>query len=424
MASDNGLTRLAPVELAQRVDAVDTLRGFALLGILAANIFFFAMPAAQMYSPAATGGFTGVNYGVWLGFHLFVDLKMMTIFSMLFGAGLALMSERSDQRAASGSSGFAAIYYRRIGWLFVFGMVHAYALWYGDILVAYAVCGLALYPLRRVGPAVLLAVGIGLVLVSLPLQWLVGALFGVWRNSLGEDPMSNPDWVTAMADFKPSAEQLAADIALHRGPYWPLFFDRAKDNLFMQLLMIPLFGIWRCGGLMLVGMALVKLRVFSASLSTSTYASMVVVGYAVGLPIVGAGVVYNLGHDFDPVKMLMYGVQFNYVGSLFVAAGHVGLVMLVCKFGAIAWLRQRLAAVGRMALTNYLSHTLICTFIFYGWGLGYYMTMDRVQLYGVVLAIWIAQLVISPLWLARFRFGPAEWLWRSLTYWKLQPMRR
>lgn len=108
---------------------------------------------------------------------------------------------------------------------------------------------------------------------------------------------------------------------------------------------------------------------------------------------------------------------------MIVALGHVGLLMLIVQSGALRWLTRRLAAVGRMALSNYLTHSIVCTTLFYGYGFGLYGTINRTGLAAIVLTIWIVQLLISPIWLAHFRFGPAEWVWRSLTYWRLQPMR-
>jgi uncharacterized protein len=114
---------------------------------------------------------------------------------------------------------------------------------------------------------------------------------------------------------------------------------------------------------------------------------------------------------------------YNAFGSIIVALGHVGAVMLIVQSGAMEWLMRRLAAVGRMALTNYLTHSLVCTTLFYGYGFGLYGTINRTGLAAIVLAIWTFQLIVSPIWLRYFRFGPAEWLWRSLTYWRIQPMR-
>ncbi len=116
------------------------------------------------------------------------------------------------------------------------------------------------------------------------------------------------------------------------------------------------------------------------------------------------------------------GIFYNAFGSLVVALGHVGMLMLVVQSGLIAWLTTRLAAVGRMALSNYLTHSLVCTTLFYGYGFGLFGHINRTGLAGIVLFIWIFQLVVSPIWLKHFRFGPAEWLWRSLTYWRIQPI--
>jgi uncharacterized protein len=121
---------------------------------------------------------------------------------------------------------------------------------------------------------------------------------------------------------------------------------------------------------------------------------------------------------------MFLGTQFNYWGSIFVSCGYIGIMMLICRSALLGWLISTLAAVGRMALTNYLMQTVICTTIFYGFGFGLYGSVERVWQLMIVFAVWAAQLVWSPLWLARFRFGPAEWLWRSLTYGRRQPMRR
>jgi uncharacterized protein len=180
----------------------------------------------------------------------------------------------------------------------------------------------------------------------------------------------------------------------------------------------------RSGGLMLVGMGLMQLGVFAAVRSYRFYATLAGVGYAVGLPVVAFGILDLTAHDFDPVHEYIVGGHFNYVGSLFVALGHVGAVMLVCKAGLLPWLTARLAAVGRMALTTYLTQTVLCTTLFEGWGFGLFGELVRFQLLAVVAGVWLSQLAVSPLWLRHFRFGPMEWLWRSLTYGRLYPFRR
>jgi uncharacterized protein len=170
-------------------------------------------------------------------------------------------------------------------------------------------------------------------------------------------------------------------------------------------------------------MGLMKMGVFAASRSWRFYGWMVSLGYSLGLPLAVYDTYFLIQHDFGFKAFLPSQYFFHHIGGLLVALGHIGVVMLICKAGAIQWLTHRLAAVGRMALSNYLMQSVICTTLFYGWGFGLFATLSRTELAGVVLAIWVFQLLISPIWLRSYRFGPAEWLWRSLTYWRWQPMR-
>ena len=176
---------------------------------------------------------------------------------------------------------------------------------------------------------------------------------------------------------------------------------------------------------MLIGMALFKIGVFSAAHSPRFYFALALAGFGLGLPAIAYETHLHFIHDWEPVRSFFYISQINYWASFLVALGWTGLVMLACQAGAaLAPLTGRLAAVGQMAFTNYLSHTIICTTIFYGHGLGLYGKVERWQQALIVLGVWAFQLIVSPIWLRHFRFGPAEWLWRTLTYWKLQPMRR
>jgi len=173
---------------------------------------------------------------------------------------------------------------------------------------------------------------------------------------------------------------------------------------------------------MLLGMALLKLGVFSARLNYRQYLAMAIIGYAVGISI-NAYVAYrNIHANFDPLIGPLYWVDYD-AERLAVALAHISVLMIVCKAGILRWLTSRLAAVGQMALSNYLMHTIVCTSLFNGYGFGLYGKMQRYQIYGVVLAAWILQLIISKIWLRHFRFGPMEWVWRSVTYWRRQPMR-
>jgi uncharacterized protein len=427
-----------PVTAGERVASVDVLRGVALLGILAINIGIFAWPEAACADPLRGAGFTGMDRAVWVFNHLFFEYKMMTLFSMLFGAGLVLMGDRADARGAR----LAWTYYRRIFWLLVLGALHGYFLWYGDVLFFYAECGLLLYPFRRRSAPTLIILGILALLVLVAVGATIHAgLDFLERTSasaqavrqFGERPTKFQAWIDELwtqtvlpeVDKSPEkkAEGIAKEIEVFRGPYAGIIRHNVKELVEAQTIAFVLFNVWLIGGRMLLGMGLMKMGVFAARRSWRFYVWMVVVGYGVGLPLVGYDT-YALIHDgFGYKTFLPSQYLFNYLGSVVVALGHVGVVMLICKSGAIPWLTRRLAAVGRMALTNYLMQSVICTTLFYGWGFWLYGTLNRTALAGIVLAIWVFQLVISPLWLRYFRFGPAEWLWRSLTYWRLQPMR-
>lgn len=402
-----------PVAPRERLSAVDTLRGVALLGILIMNIPFFALSSFGFFNPNISGGFEGIDRAAWLVSHLFFDQKMMAIFSMLFGAGMVLLTERTGARGASP----AAIYYRRIAWLLVIGMLHAYGLWTGDILVSYALSGLIIYPLRRLSVPALITTGAIVAMIAVPI-WVAMGLGMGWARE------HEPDMFAQMTEgFVPTPEKLEKERLAMTGGYGAYAAHTAENSALMQLIFFPTWALWRCTGLMLIGMGLMKAGVFSGARSTRFYGILATVGFTVGLAIVGTGAAQLIETKFEVVQMFTVNWHLNYVGSIGVALGWVGLTNLVLKFGVAQWLTARLAAVGRMALTNYLSQTIICTTLFCGWGFGLWEKLGRAELLGVVLMIWIAQLLVSPWWLSRFRFGPAEWVWRSLTYWERQPMR-
>jgi uncharacterized protein len=230
------------------------------------------------------------------------------------------------------------------------------------------------------------------------------------------------------AEIEPSPEErtkkLNEEIATYRDGYLGIVLRRVPDAIWLQTVGFVTMFLWGIGGRMLIGMGLMKLGVFAAARPASFYLRLVALGYGFGLPLVVYDTVALIADGFRVPTMLRSKLAYNEIGSLLVALGHVGVVMLVVRSGVLPWLTARLAAVGRMALTNYLMHSLICTTIFYGYGFGLFATINRTGLVAIVLSIWVVQLVVSPWWLAHFRFGPAEWVWRSLTYGRLQSMRR
>jgi uncharacterized protein len=174
---------------------------------------------------------------------------------------------------------------------------------------------------------------------------------------------------------------------------------------------------------MLIGMALFKLGVFSARASARVYWSFLAAAGLIGLPAIVYGVYREVASGWEMRDSFFLASQYNYWASILIALGWVGATMLVCQ-SPLKRFTKPLAAVGRMAFSNYILDTVLCTSIFYGFGLGMFGKVSRVQQIEIVFAIWIVQLVISPIWLKYFQFGPLEWLWRSLTYWKRQRFRR
>ncbi len=406
-----GKAQASPVERSERIGSIDVLRGFAVLGILLMNVQDFSMIGAAYFNPTAYGDLTGVNWVVWLGSHLFADMKFITLFSLLFGAGVVLFADRIEARGGSA----VGIHYRRMFWLMLFGMIHGYLLWRGDILFAYAICGFLVFPLRHRSPVTLLVLGLFIISVGSTINLLGGMTEPKWSPEEREAMISDT--------WAPNEDDIARELAAYRGSYLEQMKDRVPDTASMQTITLLYYFLWRCGGLMLIGMALFKWGVLSAKLSAQRYLTMLLVGLGIGIPLVGYGVHQNIEHHWAFGYSFFIGSQYNYWGSLCVAAAYIAIVMLLFQYAGSGRALAPLAATGRMAFTNYIMQSVICTTIFYGHGLGLYGSVERSGQIILVLAIWVFQIVMSTWWLARFRFGPLEWLWRCLTYWQLQPIR-
>ncbi|MEM9410908.1 MAG: DUF418 domain-containing protein, partial [Planctomycetota bacterium] len=383
----------------------DALRGFALLGILMMNIQSFGLIDSKYTNPMAQGALTGIEYFEWLIGHLFFDSKMMAIFSALFGAGIVLMWEKALQANRK----FTWLHYRRMFWLMLFGLAHGHLLWHGDILVPYALCGMIVYWFCGLRSHWLLWLGFLLLLIGSVTVIFVGMSIPYWPE----------EQVAEMsADWTPSAKQIAANKAIYLGSWIGQLPHRSAVAFMMETFLFLMIWIWRVGGLMLIGMGLFKMGVFQAQRSPKFYWIGFVSGLLIGTALTGYGVYQFELNEWSFEYSFFQGHQWNYWGSLFTCFGFVCGMMLMSR---ASWSLRPLAAVGKMALTNYLMHTIICTTLFYGHGFGQFGALNRTQLILVVITIWIFQLIVSPIWLRYFRFGPAEWLWRSLTYWKFQP---
>ena len=221
----------------------------------------------------------------------------------------------------------------------------------------------------------------------------------------------------------PTPEQAREHLGWMLGPYTETVANHAPTVLLFQTVIFLTFFLWRCSGMMLLGMALYKWGFLDGSRPTRTYALTAAFSLPVGLALCTYGALELDRAGFVLPERIILDL-WNYTGAIFVSVGYAALLILAVKLGALNGLRKALAAVGQMALTNYLLHSIAASVLFLGWGFGLAGRFDYAEQLLVVVAIWVVQLVLSPVWLAHYRFGPAEWLWRSLTYWQRQPLRR
>ncbi|MGA1467396.1 MAG: DUF418 domain-containing protein [Phycisphaerales bacterium] len=395
---------------AGRVASLDLLRGVAILGILPMNILAFALVPAAYQNPLAMGEISAGEWWSWRFTHLLFDQRFMTIFALMFGAGIALLSQRPRPDGASAAGRF----YRRMAWLLVFGLVHAYGFWHGDILVTYALCAMLVFPMRRLGTGWLVAIALPLLAVPI-MAWLLLSL---------ALPLMPPDALLEMeASWFPPDEQIRASIAAMQGSWLEQMPERAVNAALMQTFVFAIWSLWRVTGLMLLGIALLRSGFFSASWPLWRYVAGTLLGFASGIAITGWGLARNEAIAYAMDDAMTIGQIFNFVGSLFGAFGWACLVLTLARLGRPAWLLPSIEAVGRTSFSNYLFQTLACTTIFNGHGLGWFGLVDRVHLWLVVIGVWLAQIVLTGLWLRAFAIGPIEWLWRSLAEWRLLPIR-
>lgn len=404
----------------QRIVAIDTLRGFALLGILLMNMSSYAMPSMAYFNPTVHGGDEVWNRLVFSLNHIFADQKMMALFSMLFGASVVLVTNNMENK---GQSSFR-FYYSRNAWLLAFGLVHSILIWDGDVLVIYALCSFVLYWLRRLLP--MWQLGLGLCVFFIP------SLFNVWINSI-LPYLQAADLQYLVAFWQPSAAAISAEIALYQGNYVDQIIYRLSDGstgmvytdgqaLVEASLLIEFFC--RALGMMLIGMALYTWGILTGQRTASFYTRMAWVGLGIGLPSALIGLYQYTAHDWDALYSLFVGRIPNHIATPFLAIGYIALIMLWCHSDFLTSLRERLASVGRMALTNYIGQSLIATSLFYGFGLGLFGMVDRIQQMIVIGFIWAIQITFSFWWLRHFQYGPLEWIWRCLSHWRWQPLQK
>jgi len=420
---------LRPVDQRDRLLALDVLRGIAILGVLIANSLTFAFPA---WSAAAPGSAEQVSFTrLVVGF--IVEGKCYVLFAILFGMSLALQSAR----AASVGRGFNGLYCRRLAVLFLFGIAHGVLLYSGDILAFYAVLGMVAMTLRGLNERTLFLVVIGLMLANVV--------------TIGVNAKLNPGtMMPTVPDWETLAEQHRAEVASEPGsasktemadPDRPLDFlelmanetrifqsgsssDRTRHRFAAYFLVgWPLrmaFTALRVLAFFLLGVYLVRRGIHVVSIKfRRTYVTALWSGLLIGLvlQLFGGAVQVSGTHH---IAVIIAGVLALLMGGLIHALAYASGVAWLCLIPALRPFLQPIAAVGRMALSNYLMSSAVFGLIFYGSGFGLMGRTDAGHAVTIAVVLFMAQLVLSFYWMRWFRFGPFEWVWRSLTYWRRQ----
>jgi uncharacterized protein len=391
-----------PVASGARIQTLDVIRGAAVLGILLMNIWAFAGPQAYFDYPLAVADRAGSAVATWTVIHTLFEGSQRALFSLLFGAGMLLMVTRL---AAKPGARVARIYYRRLFLLITIGLIDAFIfLWPADILITYGLCGLLLYPLRRQSTALLIGLALGVFVINAGLR------------------VADLQEASALPD--PDSEKMQEGIRLiSSGTFGEFFAERAKSSLILQTVVALNAWVLDALAMMLLGMAALRSGLLTGEVSRRTLWLTCLLGYGIGLPLAVADTLAHLGSGFDPIVSKQWLVVYD-LRRVGVAAGHLGALLLLCQSGTLAWLQARLACVGRMALSNYLAQSLLGALIFYTVGFGLFGQITGWYLYLFVGAIWLFLITLSNWWLTRYNFGPAEWLWRSLTYRQRQVLRR
>ncbi len=408
--------------LPARLPALDVMRGFAVMGILLMNITAFAWPEMAYLSPNIPNPGTQADIISWLITFVLIDGKMRGLFSILFGASMLLVIEKAEAKGASAFS----VHYRRMAWLALFGLAHFFFIWFGDILFLYAIVGMVAYMLRSVRPKELLMIGCGLFALGMVFTSLM-YVTPLALNSLAQQPGAPPSLVEIANEMGKEFAKLTTDAAEETQVIlgnWPsLVAWRIEEDWFAPLAAVAA-SILETLPLMLIGMALFKSGYLTGAREPSHYAKRFWQFFPVGLVLTSLLAWLLIDRNFDLYWLFAVFMSWTALPRLLMTLGYLSLLLLVWKrFGSSAFL-ARVGAAGRAAFSNYLGTSLVMTFIFYGWGLGYYASVPRPYLFLFVLVAWIVMLLWSKPWLERFHYGPLEWLWRSLARWERVPMRK
>ena len=369
-----------PVAESTRITSLDLIRGVAVLGILLMNAVSFKFGHVPYWNLSAGGSETWLDWAVGIFGEIFVDQKFMGLFSLLFGAGIMLFIERAHAR---GGLAVRLNLWRNV-LLLAIGLLHV-QLWDGDVLMIYALSAFVLLALRKLPSRSLVAIGAVLFLL----------------------PIANDFWMQSIAN---STDSSLTGIWTNPGA-----------DIEEVIGLTPAFNYAMRGlGMILMGAGLYRFGFMNGGMSTRAYRTVAIAGIGSGLSLAALGVVLVAANDFSKEVAFIGNIP-NNLGTIPASLGYMSLIILWNQ-GSDNWLKRRLRAVGRIALTNYLAQSILGVLV-----LSVVLsdvTVNRAGVLLFVLAVWALQLWWSQTWLDRYRFGPAEWLWRVATYRRAQPLRR
>jgi len=411
----------AAIEAMPRIATLDIVRGVAVMGILAMNVVGFALPFQAYMNPVALGPASEADMVSWLVSFILIDGKMRGLFSFLFGASMLLVIERAEANGEPSE----IVHYRRMFWLLFFGLIHLYLIWFGDILVGYALVGMIAFLFRNLSQRALIGWAVGLLLVQLLILAGLAGLAGTLQQaaaSPGADPARVAEWQGLQAQFGAmSAQAMAEEFAHYRSGYGAILAARVSDEALAPVDDLAAFG-WETLAYFLLGMAALRSGFLTGAWSPAAYRRTALLGFGIGIPAYALLAWLLVRDGFSVPAIFAWSMAATVpLRPLMVAATAALIILATRKDGALT---DRIAAAGRAAFTNYLGTSLILTTLFYGYGGGLFGTPGRAELWLVVFASWAVMLLWSKPWLDRFLYGPLEWLWRSLARGTVQPIRR
>jgi uncharacterized protein len=410
------------MDVSVRYVSLDALRGFAVMGILAMNIAAFAMPFMAYLSPAIYGGDSGADLASWFASYILFDGKMRGLFSLLFGASMLLIADRAEAKGESATK----VHYTRMFWLALFGLAHFFFIWFGDILFLYAIVGCIAFLFRKWQPRRLIkwALGFyvaGFLMFSAATGSMAYKMYAASQPDATAKQIKDYQKIIKHEDFTAKGSQ--QEIDLYRSGYVKIVSHKLREETTEPLTAI-LQSILETLPLMMIGMALLKNGFLLGQCSPERYRRWAFIGIIGGGLLSAAAAYGQYASGFNPVIVINTQISWMILPRLLMTMGYAaGFILLVQYLSGTAFL-ARVVATGQAAFSNYLGTSIIMTTLFYGYGLGLYGFVGRAQLWLFVFGAWTLMLLWSKPWLERYRYGPMEWLWRSLARRKIQEMRR